>query len=197
MDVRTAISPLRRRMIEKMTFRKLASKTHVHYAAKGQGLAAFLGRSPATASKEDVRRYQPHLASIGAQTPKINSTVSALRFLFDVTLNRSDLATQASFVYEPRKLLVVLSPEEGARMLEAEPGIKYKAGAECLLRCRAARLRRGLAEGVRHRLPTHDAARRTRQDRARSAEERHDHRVAEVSVQRVHRRRISADKPEP
>jgi integrase len=59
--------------------------------------------------------------------PKINSTVSALRFFFDVTLNRSDVARQASFVYEPRKLPVVLSLEEVARMLEAAPGIKYKA----------------------------------------------------------------------
>jgi integrase/recombinase XerD len=107
-----AISPLRRRMIEDMTIRKLA---------------LFLGRSPATASKEDVRRYQLHLASNGARTPKINSPVSALRFFFDVTLDRADLAKQLSFVYEPRKLPLVLSPEEVARLLEAAPGIKYKA----------------------------------------------------------------------
>ena len=61
------------------------------------------------------------------RTPKINSTVSALRFFFDVTLDRSDLAKQASFVYAPRKLPLVLSPEEVARLLEAAPGIKYKA----------------------------------------------------------------------
>jgi integrase/recombinase XerD len=74
-----------------------------------------------------VRRYQLHLASNGARTPKINSTVSALRFFFDVTLDRADLAKQMSFVYEPRKLPLVLSPEEVARLLEAAPGIKYKA----------------------------------------------------------------------
>jgi integrase/recombinase XerD len=53
--------------------------------------------------------------------------VSALPFFFDVTLDRSDLAKQASFVHEPRKLPVVLSPQEVARLLEAAPGIKYKA----------------------------------------------------------------------
>jgi len=74
-----------------------------------------------------VRRYQLHLASSGAHTPKINSTVSALRFFFDVTLNRADLAKQMTFVYEPRKLPLVLSPQEVGRMLEAAPGIKYKA----------------------------------------------------------------------
>ncbi len=117
----TAISPLRRRMIDDMTIRKLAPKTQHDYVQRVKDFASFLSRSPATASKEDVRRYQVHLASSGARTPKINSTVSALRFFFDVTLDRSDLAKQASFVHEPRKLPVVLSPEEVARLLEAAP----------------------------------------------------------------------------
>jgi hypothetical protein len=66
--------------------------------AKGvKDFATLLGRSPSSASKEDVRRYQLHLASSGAHTPKINSTVSALRFIFDVTLNRADLAKQMTF----------------------------------------------------------------------------------------------------
>jgi len=121
------ISPLRRRMIEDMTIRKFAAKTQHDYVHRVKDFAAFLGRSPATASKEDVRRYQLHLASSGARTPKINGTVAALRFFFDVTLDRPDLAKQASFVHEPRKLPLVLSPEEVARFLEAAPGIKYKA----------------------------------------------------------------------
>jgi integrase/recombinase XerD len=122
-----AISPLRRRMIEDMTIRKLAPKTQHDYVQRVKDFAAFLNRSPATASKEDVRRYQLHLAASGAHTPKINGTVSALRFFFDVTLDRADLAKQAAFVHEPRKLPVVLSPEEVARLLEAAPSIKYKA----------------------------------------------------------------------
>src|SRR6266849_6795273 len=122
-----AMSPLRRRMIEDMSIRKFAPKTQHDYVQRVKDFAAFLGRSPATASKEDVRRYQLHVSSNGARTPKINSTVSALRFFFDVTLDRSDLAKQASFVYAPRKLPLVLSPEEVVRFLQAAPGIKYKA----------------------------------------------------------------------
>jgi integrase/recombinase XerD len=122
-----AMSPLRRRMIDDMTIRKLAPKTQHDYVRRVKDFAAFLNRSPATASKEDVRRYQLHFASSGAHTPKINGTVSALRFFFDATLDRADLAKQASFVHEPRKLPIVLSPEEVARLLEAAPGIKYKA----------------------------------------------------------------------
>ena len=53
-----AISPLRRRMIEDMTIRKLAPKTQHDYLQRVKDFAEFLGRSPAVASKEDVRRYQ-------------------------------------------------------------------------------------------------------------------------------------------
>ena len=56
-----AVSPLRRRMIEDMTIRKFAPKTQHDYVQRVKNFAAFLGRSPDTASFEDVRRYQLHL----------------------------------------------------------------------------------------------------------------------------------------
>ena len=122
-----AMSPLRRRMIEDMTIRKFAQKTQHDYVQRVKKFAAFLGRSPATAKLEDVRRYRLHLASSGAGTPTLNGTVATLRFFFNVTLDRADLAKHLSFVHEPRKLPVVLSPEEVVRFLEAAPSIKYKA----------------------------------------------------------------------
>ena len=75
-----AMSPLRRRMIEDMTIRKLAPKTQEGYIRTIKTFAAFLGRSPDTASLEEVRRFQLHLAENGAQAPILNHTVSALRF---------------------------------------------------------------------------------------------------------------------
>jgi integrase/recombinase XerD len=122
-----AISPLRRRMIEDMSIRKFAAKTQHDYVQRVKEFAAFLGRSPDTAKAEDVRRFRLHLTSSGAGTPKINATVAALRFFFKVTLDRADLVKHLSFIHEPRKVPVVLSPEEVARFLEATPGIKYKA----------------------------------------------------------------------
>src|SRR6476660_9867519 len=122
-----AISPLRRRMIEDMTIRNLASKTQHDYVQRVKDFAVFLGRSPDTAKSEDVRGFRLHLASSGTGTPKINATVSALRFFFNVTLDRPELAKHLSFMREPRKVPVVLSPEEVARFLEAAPSIKYKA----------------------------------------------------------------------
>src|SRR5215468_7289987 len=123
-----AMSPLRRRMIEDMTIRKLAPEDAGRlYFRTIKTLAAFLGRSPATASLEEVRRFQLHLAENGAQAPILNHTVSALRFFFRVTLRRPDIIEHTTFIRAPRKLPVVLSPEEVARLLNAAPGLKYKA----------------------------------------------------------------------
>ena len=122
-----ATSPLRRRMIEDMTIRKFAPKTQQDYVQRVKNFAVFLGRSPDTASFEDVRRYQLHLASSGVGVPTINQTVSTLRFFFKVTLKRNEIVEHTHVIHEPRKLPVVLSPEEVARLLDAAPGLKYKA----------------------------------------------------------------------
>ena len=86
-----AISPLRRRMIEDMTIRKFAAKTQHDYVQRIKNFAAFVGRSPDTASYEDVRRYQLHLTESGVGLATINQTVSTLRFFFRVTLTRHDI----------------------------------------------------------------------------------------------------------
>ena len=89
--------------------------------------AGFLGGSPDAARSEHVRRFRLHLSSSGAGTPKINATVSALRFFFKVTLIEPISLEHLAFMHEPRKVPVVLSPEEVACFLEAAPSIKYKA----------------------------------------------------------------------
>jgi integrase/recombinase XerD len=122
-----AMSPLRRRMIEDMTIRKLTPDTQRGYIRTIKNLAAFIGRSPDKASFEDVRRFQLHLAKNGADTPTLNSTVSGLRFFFRVTLKRYAIVEHTTFIHTPHKLPVVLSPEEVGRLLNAAPGLKYKA----------------------------------------------------------------------
>jgi integrase len=44
-----------------------------------------------------------------------------------VTLGRPELAKHLAFVHEPRKVPLVLGPEEVARFLEAAPGVTYAA----------------------------------------------------------------------
>jgi integrase/recombinase XerD len=123
------ISPLRRRMIEDMSVRKFGEKTQHDYIRHVESFAKFLGRSPETASAEDLRGYQVHQTATGVQPPSVNCSAVALRFLFTVTLGRANLATQLTRVHYPRRLPRVLSPEEVARLLEAAPGpgLKYKA----------------------------------------------------------------------
>ena len=121
------ISPLRRRMIEDMTMRNFGPKTQSNYIRSVKNLTVFLGRSPDTASNEDLRRFHLHLASNGASASSMNATMSGLRFFFGVVLDRPGAAKHLPFVRQPRKLPVILSPDEVSRFLEAAPGIKYKA----------------------------------------------------------------------
>ena len=114
-------------MIEDMTIRKLAPTTQASYIRAVRNFTVFFGHSPDRATAEDLRRYQLHLASSGTSGPGINATVTALRFLFTVTLGQDAVVEKLTGVREPRKLPVVLSPEEVARLLDAAPGLKYKA----------------------------------------------------------------------
>src|SRR6266516_503323 len=122
-----AMSPLRRRMIEDMTIRKLGRKTQQNYIQIIKKLAAFLARSPDTATFEDLRRFQLHVVASGVGAAAINRHVSALRFFFRVTLKRYAIVEHTHFIHEPCKLPVVLSQQEVARLLDAAPGLKYKA----------------------------------------------------------------------
>ncbi len=121
------ISPLRQRMQHDMIMRGLGPHTQQDYIRHVKRLAAYLGRPPDTATQEDLRRFQVMQHESGVRPTTINSTVSALRFLFTVTLKRRDLARALVITRIVRRLPEVLSVEEAARLLQAAPGIKYKA----------------------------------------------------------------------
>ncbi len=121
------ISRLRQRMIDDMTARRFKEKVQKDYVRHVRTFAAFLGRSPDTATKEDLRRFQLHLAQQQISPGSINAAVAALRFFFTVTLERPDLVRPLTIVNKPRRAPVVLSQEEVALLLEAAPGLKYKA----------------------------------------------------------------------
>jgi site-specific recombinase XerD len=122
-----AISPLRRRMIEDMTVRGFTAGTQRGYIAAVRDFTAFFGRSPDRATAEDLRRFQLHMRCEGASATTMNAAVSALRFFFGVTLERGDAEVGMTTVREPRRLPVILSPEEVARLLDAAPGLKARA----------------------------------------------------------------------
>ena len=114
-------------MLDDMTMRKLAPQTQVQYVRAVERLTRFLGRSPDQADAEDLRRFQLDLVKRGTSAPMINTTITGLKFFFDVTLSAPERLAKMSPVHEPRKLPVVLSPEEVTRLLEAAPNLRARA----------------------------------------------------------------------
>ena len=121
------ISPMLQRMIEDMTARRYKEKVQKEYARHVGRFTSFLGRSPDTATAEEVRLFQVNLAEQNIGVPTINSAIAALRFFFNVTLERPELARHLTTVHKPRRAPVVLNQEEMVRLIEAAPGLKYKA----------------------------------------------------------------------
>jgi len=126
MDTSPRISPLRQRMIDDMRMRKMAEKTQTHYLLWVRRFAVYLGRSPDTATVEDLRRYQLHLVDHGTSPMSLNAAISGLKFFFDVTLDRGELMAKMQPVPLPRKLPVVLSRDEVTRLLAAAHNLKHQ-----------------------------------------------------------------------
>jgi site-specific recombinase XerD len=117
--IQKPINPLRQRMLEDMSLRGFTADTQRDYLRAIKELTSSLGRSPDRATAEDLRAFQLHLSATGVQPPTIDATVTVLRFFFKVTLDRPETTRHLVFVYEPRKLPRVLSPEEVLRLLDA------------------------------------------------------------------------------
>ena len=97
-------SALRQRFVEDMTVRGFSEKTRRYYIRIVASFAAFLGRSPDTATAEDIRQFQVHQSELGMHAPAMNSTMAALRFFFTHTLDRPDLSRKLIRLRYPRKL---------------------------------------------------------------------------------------------
>jgi integrase/recombinase XerD len=121
-----AVTPLRHRMIEDMNARKLCAGTqrgHIHSCKR---FAVFLNRSPDTATTEDIRRFQLHLAEAGVSICNRNRIMTGVRFLFRVTLRRLDLAAEIYHIREPQKIPLVMSPDETRRLLAVASNLKVR-----------------------------------------------------------------------
>jgi integrase/recombinase XerD len=121
------VSPLRQRMIEDMAARKLNPHTQRSHIYSCKRFAAWLKRSPDTATPDEVRCFQLHLIESGASICNRNRIMTGVRFLFRVTLRRHDLAAEIWHIKEPQKLPPVLSPEEVKRVLTMATSLKARA----------------------------------------------------------------------
>jgi integrase/recombinase XerD len=120
------VSPLRQRMIEDMAARKLNPNTQRGHIYSCKRFAAWLKRSPDTATPDEVRRFQLYLIESGASICNRNRIMTGVRFLFRVTLRRHDLAAEVWHLKEPQKLPAVLSPEEVKRILAMATSLKAR-----------------------------------------------------------------------
>src|SRR6202790_663630 len=111
-----AITPLRQRMIEDMSSRKLCVHTQRSHIHSCKQFAEFLKRSPDTATAEDIRRFQLHLSETGMSICNRNRIMTGVKFLLRVTLRRLDLAAEIYHLREPQKIPLVMSPDETRRV---------------------------------------------------------------------------------
>jgi site-specific recombinase XerD len=126
-DERT--TPLRQRMIEDMQIRGLCEKTQQGHIRCVKHFAAFLGRAPDTATPDDLRAYQLQMTKDAVSATTFNVRIISLRLFFSVTCGREEMKRYMQFHRQPRKLPVVLSVEEVAKLLASVPGpgLKYRA----------------------------------------------------------------------
>ena len=122
-----SITPLRARMLEDMRLRNFTPDTQREYIRAVKRLAAFLKRSPDSASADELRAFQLHLTDTGTSAPTMNATLVSLRFFFKVTADKPETTRHLVFVHEPKKLPRMLPPEDVLRLLEAAPNPKSNA----------------------------------------------------------------------
>src|SRR5450432_4404949 len=130
-----AISPLRQRMIEDMSSRKLGTHTQRSHIYGCKRFAAFLKRSPDTATPDDIRRFQLHLAETGMSIPNRNRIMTGVKFLLRVTLRRLDLAAEIYHIREPQKIPQVMSTDETRRVLAVATSLKARAALSLCYGC--------------------------------------------------------------
>jgi site-specific recombinase XerD len=121
-----SVSPLRQRMLDDMRMRKFGEKTQLDYVRAVRKFAQYLKRAPDTASVEELRNYQLHLVDHGVSPASLNSAISGLKFFFTITLGRPELVAKMQPVHLPRKLPVILSPEEVKRLIAAAGNLKHQ-----------------------------------------------------------------------
>jgi integrase/recombinase XerD len=127
MSETNTVSPLRQRMMEDMAARKLNPNTQRGHIYSCKRFAAWLKRSPGTATPDEVRQFQLYLIESGTSICNRNRIMTGVRFLFRVTLRRHDLAAEVWHIKEPERLPPVLSPEQVKRVLTMATSLKARA----------------------------------------------------------------------
>lgn len=122
------MTPLRQKMIEDMQVRNLAANTQKTYVEQVANFAKYFKRSPAAIHPEEVRQYQLYLIrEKGAAWSTFNVAMAALRFVYEVTLQRPFSPERFPYAKRPKRMPVVLSLEETSHILQSATNIKARA----------------------------------------------------------------------
>src|SRR5262245_12350864 len=127
MSTHTTVRPLRQTLIGDMAARKLGPHSQRSHIESCKRFAAFLKRSPDTATADDIRRFQLHLTEAGHSNGNRNRIMTGVKFLFRVTLRRHDLAAEFFHLTEPQMLPLTLRTDEAGRLLAMAGNLKVHA----------------------------------------------------------------------
>jgi integrase/recombinase XerD len=121
------MTPLRRRMLADLRIRDYSPNTlkvYVHHVAR---FALYFGRSPADLGPEEARAYLHHLVEEkNVSWSYFKQAVCAIRFLYEVTLQREFMLAHLPFPRRERRLPTVLSPDEVTRFFNAVRNPKHR-----------------------------------------------------------------------
>ena len=120
-------APLRKQFNEDMTMRKLATKTQIAYIRGVNKLCDYLQRSPKNTTQEELREFQLFMVNHGVSGITVNATLTALKFFFQITLDKPEVVARVYPVTVARKLPVVLSLEEAKCFMNCTTHPKFKA----------------------------------------------------------------------
>ena len=125
-ETQETIHPLRQRMIEDMTLRGIGAPTQKMYLRFVRACCQHTGIKPGDLNVEAARGFLLHLQQDGCSVTTVNGHATALRFFLRVTLGKRDLFERVPTMRVPRRLPIVLTPDEVARIIAAAPGHKYR-----------------------------------------------------------------------
>jgi integrase/recombinase XerD len=121
------MTDLRQRMLEDMGIRNLAHNTQLSYLQQVSSYARHFGRSPEKLGREQVRAYQVHLMDVRKLRPSsVSIAISALRFLYNVTLRRQWTPDDFPLPKKQLRLPAILSPQEVMHFLESVDSLKHR-----------------------------------------------------------------------
>ena len=121
------MTQLRKTMLEELQRRHYSDRTAKTYIRIVHDFAAYFHQPPDQLGPEHIRQYQAYLFHSKKLSPaSVSQYVSALRFLFVKTLRRHFLTEHIPFPKSPRRLPVVLSPEEMARLINAARNLYHR-----------------------------------------------------------------------